>query len=138
MQNNSSVIFRIHDIDDIKEMTCFLNEKIIDIKNRILKDIFLNKFNYLDLENITDRVYKDYGRLFFEKGLLPETIDNYKLSEFTVDNRTFSFVAIPRNREIIKNIRKEENINLVKKYSSKNDNKNNGYFYDECEFPPLK
>ena len=44
-----------------------LNDKIIDIKNRILKDSFNNKFNTLDMENITEKVYKDFGKLFLFK-----------------------------------------------------------------------
>jgi hypothetical protein len=85
-------------LDDFKIYICSMTEKIIDIKNKILKDIFdLNGFNYLDFENISEKVYKDYGKLFFDKGILPRTIDNYSLQDFTVESRDFSFLCIPTN-----------------------------------------
>ena len=76
---------------ELNEYSFNLSNKIIDVKTHILKDLYGNKYNNLDFENITERVYKDFGKLFFEKGLLPNTIDNYKLEQFTSENRTFSF-----------------------------------------------
>lgn len=105
-----------------------LNEKIIDIKKKILKTTFNDTFNFLDLENITERVYKDYGKLFFDKGLLPPTIDNYKLSEFTTENRTFSFLASAKTVEILRNDRPR---------FTQNKKSNNEFIYNENDFPPL-
>jgi hypothetical protein len=113
--------------------------KIIDIKKELLNDIFNNKFNYLNLENITERVYKDYGKLFFDKGLLPETIDNYKLLEFTNEDRTFLFLALPQNVEVqqIKKINSEDNFlkKIIKEERKKGNN--NEFKYFEDDFPPL-
>jgi len=117
-----------------------INEKIIDIKNKILKSTFNNKFNSLDLENITEKVYKDYGKLFFDKGLLPSTIDNYKLSEFTTDNRIFSFIVNGKNIEKAKSQNKKENDNFLKKIikdERKDKNNDKGFIYYDDEFPPL-
>ena len=130
-------IFTLNDLNENIENETFnfnLNEKIIDIKNKILKNIYDNKFNYLDLENITEKIYKDYGKLFFDKGLLPSTIDNYKLSEFTVSNRIFSFVVYPKNIEIKK---PEIKKSFITKYSQENIGKN-GFVFNEDDFPPLK
>ena len=113
--------------------------KIIDIKKELLNDIFNNKFNYLNLENITERVYKDYGKLFFDKGLLPETIDNYKLLEFTNEDRTFSFLALPKNIEIqqTKKINSEDNfLKKIIKEDRKKENHNEFKYFDD-DFPPL-
>jgi hypothetical protein len=113
--------------------------KIIDMKKELLHDIFNNKFNYLNLENITERVYKDYGKLFFDKGLLPETIDNYKLLEFTNEDRTFLFLALPQNVEVqqIKKINSEDNFlkKIIKEERKKGNN--NEFKYFEDDFPPL-
>ena len=102
MEKNT-VIFNIYKINNENEKVLDnsysfnLNEKIIDIKNKILKDTFKNEYNYLDLENITSRTYKDYGKLFFDIGLLPSTIDNYKLVEFTSEGKEFLFIGLPKN-----------------------------------------
>jgi hypothetical protein len=114
--------------------------KIIDMKKDLLRDIFKNKFNYLNLENITERVYKDYGKLFFDKGLLPETIDNYKLSEFTNEDRTFSFLALPKNIEIQQPKKINSEDNFLKKIIKEERKKecNNDFKYYDDDFPPLR
>ena len=118
-----------------------INEKIVDIKTKILTNTFNNKFNSLDLDNITEKVYKDYGKLFFDKGLLPLTIDNYKLTEFTTDNRIFSFIVTGKNIEKIKSQIKKKDDNFIKKLikDERKDKKmiDKGYVYYEDEFPPL-
>ena len=120
-----------------KEYTFDLKLKIDDIKNKILKDI--GNFNYLNLENITERVYKDYGKLFFDLGVLPNTIDNYLLEQFTDRGRVFSFLALPCN--IDKVIKKDNNEGFLKKIIKENrekNNVNNEFVYYEDDFPPLK
>ena len=125
---------------ELNEYSFNLSNKIIDVKTHILKDLYENKYNSLDFENITERVYKDFGKLFFEKGLLPNTIDNYKLEQFTSENRTFSFLALPSNIEIKKNKVKDHNDgNFLKKIIKEERAKNSTEFilYDD-DFPPLK
>jgi hypothetical protein len=86
------------------------------------------------LENVTERIYKDFGKLFFDKGILPSTIDNYKLEEFTNDNRTFSFIALPKNIEI--NQKPKEDSGFLKKIVKKQLKNNQLFIYDD-DFPPL-
>ena len=79
--NNETPIF-------FKDYTFNLNLKIIDTKTEILNELNKqynkeSKYNYLNLDNITFRVYKDYGKQFFDLGLLPNTIDNYTIEQFT-------------------------------------------------------
>lgn len=147
---NFKIFLKDNETQDLveKELYTFnLNEKIIDIKNKILKETFNNEFNYIDFENITERVYKDYGKLFFDKGLLPVTIDNYKLSEFTNENRTFLFIAIPKNIHVLPKIVKNTETPILKKYNQQNNrnNQNNQKYNDKKDFvfniddfPPLK
>jgi len=147
MEKNT-VTFKIYLINENgktsenKDYIFNINEKIIDIKNKILKDTFNNKFNSLDLENITEKVYKDYGKLFFDKGLIPSTIDNYKLSEFTIDNRIFSFIVNGKNIEKNKSYnKKEEGIflkKIIKDERQNNKNTDKGFVYYADEFPALK
>ena len=140
----NTVTFKIFIYDDNnkliedREYIFQLNDKIIDIKNKILKDTFNNKYNHIDMENITDRIYKDYGKLFFNKGLLPYTIDNYKLSEFTSFNRTFSFICIGSNINK-KTEKNKESSGILKKLflNSQKDVKKNDFVMYQDDFPPL-
>ena len=136
-----------------KEYVYQLDKKIIDLKNTILEDLKKinknNESNYIELDNITEREYKDFGKLSFSKGLLPFTFDNYKLSEFTIENRTFQFIAIPKNN-IIHNTNQNYNKNynssqsgVLKKaikgqFSNKIVNEPvNEFVFDNNDFPPL-
>ena len=178
-------------LDDFSVYICSMTEKIIDIKNKILKDIFQRlpvglfpdaepldlmqadgacerlptQFNYLDFENISERVYKDYGKLFFEKGLLPRTIDNYSLQDFTIEGRDFSFLCIPTifcekpkltrnnyiNNDLCKTARIESTYGSLSQApsacskSTRNHKKEyyqqkkiNSFVFNEDDFPPLK
>ena len=49
--------------------------------------------NTIDLTYISERVFKEFGKLFFAKGLLPKTFDQYSLSQFTDGNRSYKFLA---------------------------------------------
>lgn len=135
----NTVIFKIYKYDikgdtSNEDYIFQLNTKLIDIKKEILKKTFNNKYNYLDLENITEKIYKDFGKLSFEKGQLPNTIDNYRLEQFTIENRTFSFIALPRNME--ENKKLKEDSGFLKKIVKK-ELKNNQLFIYEDDFPPL-
>lgn len=144
--NKNSVIFKIFKLENnekkfVKDYHFDLNMKIIDIKNNILSDCYNNDYNSLDLENITVKVYKDFGKLFFEKGLLPISIDNYKLSDFTIENRIFEFVTYGKNIEKKEIEKKKNNIILLQKKINK-EHKNNKiskeFVIIEEDFPVLK
>ena len=146
-----SVIFKVFKKDELNnneimvdtEYEFNLYETIIDIKNRILKDSFQNSHNYLNMENISERVFKDYGKLFFDKGPVPETIDNYKLEQMTNENRVFLFLCTPINIEIKKNIDVLPKINnkftsnTMKNKIFPNSYNNNGFSFNENDFPAL-
>ena len=144
--NKNSVVFKIFKLENnerkfVKDYYFDLNMKIVDIKNNILSDCYNNDYNSLDLENITVKVYKDFGKLFFEKGLLPISIYNYKLSDFTIENRTFEFVTYGKNVQKKEIEKKKNNINLLQKNINK-EYKNNKiskeFVIIEEDFPALK
>lgn len=126
-ENNESI--------EDREYIFKLTDKIIDIKNKILKDSFKNEYNNLEMTNITEKVYKDYGKLFFDKGLLPSTINNYKLLEFTNEGRIFSFIVKGSNIQIEKIIKKESD--FIKKIIKEDRGKNNDFMIYADDFPPL-
>ena len=119
-----------------------LNIKFIDFKKNLLNKYFPDK-NNLIINNITERIYKDYGLLFFNLGLLPTTNDNYYLSKFTIPNRTFSFLIEGNNIEIKnKEIKKSNLNNEIKKlnfnkYKEKISNEKNEFILNNDDFPPL-
>ena len=154
----NSVEFKIYKKENetntyLKTYVFELNKKIIDIKNTILNDFFKGQYNYIELSNITERVYKDYGLLFFDKGLIPPINDNYTLEKFTIPNRTFSFVAETMNKELSSNNKRKltndtdnysgnnRSNNYSNKYSNKYNstsvNANTGFLIKEEDFPPL-
>jgi len=144
--NKNSVVFKIFKLENnerkfVKDYYFDLNMKIVDIKNNILSDCYNNDYNGLDLENITVKVYKDFGKLFFEKGLLPISIDNYKLSDFTIENRTFEFVTYGKNVQKKEIEKKKNNINLLQKNINKeykNTKISKEFVIIEEDFPALK
>lgn len=125
------------------ELSISLDKSIYDLKNEIIKLMNWNEYNDVEINNISERVYKDYGLLFFDKGFIPQNIDNLKLNRFTIQNRCFSF--------LIKGIKKKNNVNLPKiapknmfsKYSNKYQEQNEyntsqgSFNYKEEDFPPL-
>jgi len=140
--DSETVIFKIfiknenEELIEDKEYIFNINDKIIDVKNTIVKEKYGDKYNYINLTNITERVYKDYGKLFFEKGLLSSNFDNYKLSQFTNSNRTFSFYIEPLHIEMKKEIiNNNSNNNSIKNDSIKNNK--NDFFINMDDFPPL-
>jgi hypothetical protein len=144
---SDTVLFKIYNKENIffKEYFIQLDEKIINIKNMILNDlneIDSSNFNKLEMNNITERIYKDFGKLFFDKGTVPDTIDNYKLLQLTNGNRTFSFTINGKN--IINNVVQKKNDEpyvlkrIIKEDREKRQKDNNEFYYDADDFPPLK
>ena len=149
--NKNEVIFKIYTLGPNKE-NVFLKDYIFtlnltlgDIRSSIADDITTGENNYINLENITERIYKDFGKLFFDKGVLPITLDNYKLEQFTNGLRTFSFLAtvgvlLPKNI-INKKPKTISNENSTLKRLIKEDrelkNKEDGFVFYNDDFPPL-
>lgn len=113
-----------------------LNVKIIDLKKNLLNKYFPEN-NQLTLTNITDRVYKDYGLLFFNLGLLPITNDNYYLNKFTIPDRTFSFLMEGTTIEIKQNNHLPKILNFNKYKEKDLNNQKQEFVLDNNDFPPL-
>jgi hypothetical protein len=100
-----SVQFEIYKVENgevdeysFNEFSFDLNMRIIDIRDEIMWKMYdsLSERNeqdeyYLEMINVTSRLYKDFGKLFFNFGIQPKTIDNYPLSKMTNEGRTFIF-----------------------------------------------
>lgn len=144
--NTNAVLFKIYKLNNKKEQEFFkdyyfaLNENISDIKRTIALELSDGKNTYVSLENITERIYKDFGKLFFERGVIPMTVDNCKLEQFTNAGREFSFIAEISNNEPKKIIKNNVNNSTIKKLieeDRKSKNPDSGYVFYEDDFPPL-
>ncbi len=97
--------------DSLEEFSFPLEMMIYDMKDDIMWKMYCGdralqlegKF-YLEIENITGRVYKDFGKLFFDKGLLPKTIDNFPIKKMSSANREYIFMVYKVDREPIKHL----------------------------------
>jgi hypothetical protein len=148
MSNSVNILVFLSENSDknlFKEYVFKLDKKIIDVKNSILEDLksksntmnlSKDNYNYIDLDNITEKIYKDFGKLFFSNGVLPIIFDNYKLSEFTIENRTFQFLAIPKLNNV-NNKQFSKPSGVLKKVIHEQNNKKNEFVFDNNDFPPL-
>ena len=139
-----SINIKIYTIKNNKEslietISQRLDIKMVDFKNELLKKYFPEN-NYLEINNVTERVYKDYGMLFFDKGILPDTNDNYLLNKFTIPDRTFSFLingkTIEKKIKQTQNFKPRTNLNF-NKYKDKDPNEVEPFVLNEEDFPPL-
>lgn len=94
----TSVLFIIYlnKKDDAKDATSKkyifdLSLTILDIKKKIIADLPKEGYNYIDLEYVSERVYKEIGKYSFENGILPRTMDILKLEQFTNGAKTYHF-----------------------------------------------
>jgi hypothetical protein len=149
--NNKEILFTFPKTDKIKN----IKTKILEYYNNIHNINNIGQYNYIDLENITIKIYKDYGKLFFDKGILPSSNDNYKLEDFSIidNNRIYTFIAILKKIEKkIEEDNKQNNYvqtNYVEKnyteknYTEKNYAQKNNilkkdeFVFKEEDFPPL-
>ena len=134
LENNQKVF--------LKKYNYSLDKTILELKNEIIKDFYQNQFNYINFMNITEKVYKDYGLLFFDKGLISAINDNYPLNKFSIPNRVFSFLIEPIQLETKKRELNNENKPKFKsrRYELKNSNyhsNDKNYVFNEDDFPPL-
>ncbi len=79
-----------------------VNTLIIDVRDEMMWKIFRDEKEhdqyYLEIENISPKLYKDFGKLFFNSGLLPKTIDNFPLSKFVAEERTYQFLVYRKKK----------------------------------------
>ena len=127
----------------IETITQDLNIKMIDFKQLLLQKYFPEN-NYLEINNITERVYKDYGLLFFDKGPLPDTNDNYFLNKFTIPDRTFSFLINGKTVEKVNKPANPQRLNNnqykplnFNKYQERDPNEPKPFVFNDEDFPPL-
>jgi len=112
-----------------------ITSTIHSFKQEILEKVFDKSHNDLEITNITEKIYKDYGLLFFDKGPLPKIIDHYTFDKFTKSDRQFSFRVHPIHTQIKK--KQSTTINLFKKYNQETETNQESFIFKEEDFPSL-
>lgn len=80
------------------------SKRIIDLKRFIIKKYYDdNEEIYIDLENINEKVKKNFGKMYLDKGMIPRIFDNYELSKFLDDEDKLNVKIV-----VIKDIKKED------------------------------
>ncbi len=87
--------------------------RIIDIKKEIIQDFFDKKKDYLDIVNISPRVFKDFGKVHMSLGDVPRTFDFYSLSDISNPDRTFEFLVVPVSLDTVEHIQEHSNEKFV-------------------------
>jgi hypothetical protein len=84
-------LFKINYNNDIKEIKCNNEEKIIDLKKKITKEYNLN-VDYIDLIFELEKPIRAIGKFNLESGLMPRTFDNYKLEKWNLENKEINIM----------------------------------------------
>jgi len=79
-------LFKINYNNEIKEIKCNNEDKIIELKKRIIEEYNLN-IKYIDLIFKLEKTLRTIGKFNLESGLLPRTFDNHKLDKWNLENK---------------------------------------------------
>lgn len=84
----------------MERMSFDLSMRVIDMRDEMMWKMYNSTEEraehdqyYLEIENISPNLVKEFGKLFFNKGLLPKTLDNYPLTRITSGGTHFIFAV---------------------------------------------
>ena len=84
-------LFKITYNNEIKEIKCNNEDKIIDLKKNIIKEYNLN-IKYIDLIFELEKQIRAIGKFNLESGLMPRTFDNFKLDKWNLENKEINII----------------------------------------------
>ncbi len=86
--------------ESLERISFDLSMRVIDMRDEMMWKMYNSTEEreshddyYLEIENISPNLVKEFGKLFFNKGLLPKTMDNYPLSRITSAGASFIFAV---------------------------------------------
>lgn len=89
-----------------------LKKTFLQLKKYIIVKYLDNKYEYIDLININNKIIKNFGKMYLELGVIPRIFDNYELEKFFNEgeelNIKYNIVDI---KEVIINDKKIFNYN---------------------------
>ena len=79
---------------------------IFNIKKELLNEYYNNKCKYLDFELILENPIKHFGKLSLEPGLIPSSMDKFKLNKFSINELNQLTINVFENNtnDILQNI----------------------------------
>ena len=84
-------LFKITYNNEIKEIKCNNEDKIIDLKKNIIKEYNLN-IKYIDLIFELEKQIRAIGKFNLESGLMPRSFDNFKLDKWNLENEEINII----------------------------------------------
>jgi hypothetical protein len=118
----SKIIIKID--DETKEYTVPFDSKLSDIKELIKKDF--NIEYPFDLDNISSRIYRNFGKMFLKNGVIQASYDGHILSNFLNEGQIIELT-----------IQKIEESKLDVLMIKVNKPVSNGFVLNMDDFPPL-
>jgi hypothetical protein len=133
-----------------------ISYSLIQIKRELINEYFKNVCKYLDFELLLERPIKHFGKLGLEPGIIPTTMDKFKLDKFSISGINLLKINVIENNncnilEILDNTPSNQNSNKnnIKFYEQRFYNENNEnnkqkniqekktFIYNEEDFPEL-
>ena len=122
-----------------------LTTTILSIKKELLNDFYNNECKYLDFELVLENPIKHFGKLSLEPGLMPSSMDKFKLNKFSINGleQLNINVSINNNNNILENI-ENTTTNIYDKINKRINNEDNvniresqEFIYKDEDFPSL-
>ena len=136
-------LFNINDKNIEKEYDT--TTSIFNIKKELLNEFYNNECKYLDFELVLENPIKHFGKLSLEPGLMPSSMDKFKLNKFSINGLEQLNINVLKNNNnnILKNI-KNTTTNIYDKINKRINNEENinnkesqEFVYKEEDFPSL-
>jgi hypothetical protein len=131
-------------LDNIEKIyICELTMSLKTLKKKIVNDMFTtcekySKFKYLDFNNISDKIYRNFGKVCLLNGPISNIFDNRLLEEFFNENQDIVLEIIPIEEEetpfntlTIKSVQKKNSLGSLTNIINKD------FVFRETDFPSL-
>ena len=118
---------------------------ILSIKKELLNEFYNNECKYLDFELLLENPIKHFGKLSLEPGLMPSSMDKFKLNKFSISNLEQLRINVFKNNNnnVLQNI-ENTTTNIYDKINKRINNEENinvresqEFIYKEEDFPSL-
>ena len=110
------ILFIVTHNNDNVEIIMNNEETVLDLKKKIIKSLNL-ECQMIDLFIKTDIPIRGMGKYTLENGIIPRTMDYYKMNQFNLENKKIELELNELKENYIKKIIKKEDYgNAHKKY----------------------
>ena len=116
-----------------------INNSILDIKNQIISKYFENKDIYIDLEYLSDKPLRLFGKYTLNPGVISRNHDLEKFNKFSIkENIILKVIRKEKSLIIPKKRKKNKYFNQTNKYFNQTNNlQKKEFIFRESDFPSL-